>query len=393
MSECNDKVPIWRVVLLFIVCLSVYLYLYSNAFDGMQNSAVFRVAEGDLQAVWKDKFGSVSYYLKLMEQSDKSLKIEVSASDSKSTSATSRPPSTEAKQTKDDSARVNTTLLEKLKSEILSNNSEPLLTLFTSWKDSPEKYLVHNLTFYNWKALRPFVIPVIFTNESSVAEECTRNGWEARHISVAAADGIPVLKYMYKDVMDNYNSTFYAYSNGDILFTDTLINTLLYLRNSSLDLDKPVMMVGQRSNVDNVTESEGSTWGNITKIAKERGKLFTSWAEDYFITPRSFPWNDIAEVVIGRRAYDNWLVYNSRKSKHTVIDSTKTLLAVHQTTKAGSFEGHGHKNRDYNHNLLVKMYKRIKYNAGVIECVEKYTAYENGIVVVKSRVVHKACAV
>ncbi|XP_053390897.1 uncharacterized protein LOC128553747 [Mercenaria mercenaria] len=189
-------------------------------------------------------------------------------------------------------------------------------------------------------------MPVIFTNETSVAEERARNGWEARQVHVAAADGVPVLQYMYKDVMDNYNSTFYTYSNGDILFTDTLINTLLYVRNSSLNLDKPVLMVGKRSNVLNVTESKAPTWGNINKMAEERGKLFTGWAEDNFITTRSFPWNGIAEVVIGRRAYDNWLVYYSRKSKHTVIDSTKTLLAAHQTTKAGNREGHGHKNKD-----------------------------------------------
>lgn len=391
MSECNEKVPLWRVVLLMVVCLAVYLYLYTNAFDGMQSSSVFRVVEGDLKAVLNNKLGSVSYYLKLMEQSDNSLKIELS--EATPAAAATPSPTTVAKKVPVDSTQINFTQLEELKAGIIANNSEPLLTLFTSWNESPEKYLVHNLTSVNWLGLRPFVTPVIFTNETSVAEECSRNGWETRYISVAAADGIPVLKYMYKDVMQNYNSTFYAFSNGDILFTDSLLNTLFQLKNSTLDLSNPFMIVGKRTNVENVTKSEGSTFINITKIAKARGKLFTGWAEDFFITPRSFPWSDIAEVVIGRRAYDNWLIYNSRKAKHTVIDCTKTVLAVHQTTKAGNFEGHGHKNRDYNHNLLVKMYKRIKYNAGVIECIDKYTDYENGSVIVKSRTVHKSCAV
>lgn len=329
-----------------------------------------------------------------MEQSDKSVKIELSNPESKKlTSTTAHAPSTVKKNIQEECIHVNSSLLGQLKSEIISNSSEPLMTLFTSWNDSPDKYLVHNLTSYNWLSLRPFVIPVIFTNETSVAEECSALGWEVRHISVSAADGIPVLKYMYRDVMKNYNTTFYAYSNGDILFTDTVINTLLSLRNSSVELNKPVIIVGQRTNVDNVTELEGSTWRNITTIAKERGILFTGWAEDFFITTRSYPWNDIAEVVIGRRAYDNWLVYNSRKSKYTVIDGTKTLLAVHQTTQAGNYEGHSHKNSDYNHNLLVKVYKRIKYNAGIIECIDKYTEYEKNKVIIKSRTVHKSCAV
>lgn len=333
-----------------------------------------------------------------MEQSDTSVKIELSGPKSKKlTSTTAHAPPEVKKEVKKHiqagHIHVNSTLLEQLKSQIISNNSEPLMTLFTSWNDSPDKYLVHNLTSYNWLSLRPFVIPVLFTNETSLAEECSTAGWEVRHISVAAADGIPVLKYMYRDVMENYNTTFYAFSNGDILFTDTIISTILSLRNSSVDLNKPVMIVGQRTNVDNVTELEGSTWSNITAIAKERGKLFTGWAEDYFITTCAYPWNDIAEVVIGRRAYDNWLVYNSRKSKHLVLDGTKAILAVHQTTQAGNYEGHSHKNRDYNHNLLVKVYKRIKYNAGIIECVEKYTDHEKSNVIIKSRKVHKSCSV
>lgn len=326
-----------------------------------------------------------------MEQSNKSLKVELSSS--QSTSSTTNQPSTNGKPSEEDAA--NKDLLERLRAQILASETQPLLTLFTSWNENAEKSLVHNLTLQNWVSLKPFVIPVVFTNESSVVKECLQSGFEVRHISVAAADGIPVLKYMFRDVMDLYNSTYYAYSNGDILFTNTLINTLLQLKlsNASVDLSKPVMLVGQRTNVDNVTEIEGSTWGNITKIAKDRGQLFTGWAEDFFITPRSFPWTDIAEVVIGRRAYDNWLVYYSRKAKYAVIDCTKTLLAVHQTTKSGNFEGHGHANRDYNHNLLVKLYKNIKYNAGVLECIEQYTDYHNKTVIVKSRVVHKACAV
>ncbi|XP_060559478.1 uncharacterized protein LOC132719680 [Ruditapes philippinarum] len=241
--------------------------------------------------------------------------------------------------------------------------------------------------------LRPFIIPVVFTNETLVAKECARKGFETMHISTAAAGGIPVLKYMYRDAIKKYNSTFYAYSNGDILYTETLIDTLLLMKYSTINLHKPVLIVGQRSNVNNVTEFEGSTFGSITRLAEERGKLFTFWAEDYFITTRSFPWQEIAEVVIGRRAYDNWLVYYARKSKYNVIDATKTILAVHQTTKAGNHEGHGKTNKDFNHHLLVKLYKRVKYNAGITACIEKYTNYDNCVIAVKSRTVSKSCAI
>ncbi|KAK3599737.1 hypothetical protein CHS0354_037210, partial [Potamilus streckersoni] len=62
--------------------------------------------------------------------------------------------------------------------------------------------------------------------------------------------------------------------------------------------------------------------------------LFAAYAEDYFITSTSYPWKDIPDIVIGRRAYDNWLVLNARTMMHRVLDATETILAVHQTTNA-----------------------------------------------------------
>ncbi|XP_052233104.1 uncharacterized protein LOC127845966 [Dreissena polymorpha] len=284
--------------------------------------------------------------------------------------------------------------LGTFKSRILSNSTFPLLTLFTSWNENQEKHLVHNLTLINWRSLHPYVIPVVFTNESSVINECNKAGVTTLPLSNVAADGIPVLKYMFRDAMDHFNTSFYAFSNGDILFTDTLIRTLAHMIHSTTgNLSKPVLIVGRRTNVENVTFEEGLHWENITRISKSRGKLFGGWAEDYFITTPSYSWNKVAEVVIGRRAYDNWLVYNARKMKYTVIDATDTLVAVHQTTKAGNFEGHSHSNRDYNHNLLAKMYTRIPYQAGVVGCIEMYTQYDLKQFQVKVRKVPAYCSV
>ena len=123
---------------------------------------------------------------------------------------------------------INASVLRKtFKYMIEKNESMPVLTLFTSWSDSDnaDKQLVHNLTSLNWLSLRPYVIPVIFTNESNVAIRCSKLGWEVFPIRVSAIGGIPVLKFMFIDVMAAFNSTFFGYSNGDILFTNQLVET------------------------------------------------------------------------------------------------------------------------------------------------------------------------
>ena len=92
---------------------------------------------------------------------------------------------------------------------------------------------MHNLTTRNWLSLRPFVIPVVFTNEPAIASDCREKGWLVHPIRVASSDGFPVMKYMYEDVIAAYSTTFYAYSNSDILYTNTLIETLIAIAYNS----------------------------------------------------------------------------------------------------------------------------------------------------------------
>ena len=291
-----------------------------------------------------------------------------------------------------------------LKDKIIRNEMEPLLTLFTSWKDNSSLHLVRNRTVRNWASLRPFVIPVIITNEQGIASECRRKGWNVLPTRVTAADGIPVLKYMYDDAMAAYNTTFYSYSNSDILYTDTLIDTLVsiaYRLHGSLNIEsltdypvelvkssyiqKPMLIIGRRVNVENVTEGESLTWKDITSTARGRGELFSPLAMDYFITTRIYPWKDIADVVVGVLYYDDYLVYNALKQKHIVIDATKTLLAFHQTTSAGNYESRAHKHSLYDFKLLQKIDPHINYDAGTADCAEYYTQYQNGCIVVTNR--------
>lgn len=277
-----------------------------------------------------------------------------------------------------------------LKDAISKDKAVPLLTLFTTWPTKKDKFLVHNSTINNWEALSPFVNPVLFTDEPGLAAEAKSRGWNVLPVTKTAV-GIPILKYMYLQAMSKFKSKFYAYSNGDILFTDGLVATLLSALSFKVDYSVPMMMVGQRTNVQYVTAQEASTFDNVAKAGK-RGKLFTTFAEDYFITTPNYPWKDCAEVVIGRRAYDNWLVLYARKRKHITIDGTKTILAVHQTTKAGNHEGHHQPNGNYNDRLLSRKWRGINYGAGLTSCTSYFTQLNsNGEPDLVTRNIHKGC--
>ena len=253
----------------------------------------------------------------------------------------------------------------------------PLMVLFTSWVTKEEKYVCHNNTLYNWNAFKPSVLPILFTNETLLAKEAVRKGWHVLPITATGTSfKLPVLRHMYMAVMKRFNATFYAYANSDILFTDSLLHTLKAFQNSSLSSKTPFLIVGRRTNVENVTSQEVKTWEQIKNTTLLRGKLFNPWGIDYFITSPDYPWSIIPDVVIGRVAYDNWMVWNARRLGFTTIDATNTLLAMHQTTKAGNKEGHNQKEKGYNNNVLAKVYKNIQYGGGLVTSTKYFTEHE-----------------
>ena len=99
---------------------------------------------------------------------------------------------------------------------------------------------------------------------------------------------------MYLDAMKTYNTSHYAYSNSDILYSSNLIDTLLgcaynlsyilngtysndsFLYGKSVYAQQPTLIIGQRTNVQNVTKTEGSTWAAISSVAKIEGS-YSLW--------------------------------------------------------------------------------------------------------------------
>ena len=159
----------------------------------------------------------------------------------------------------------------------------PLMVLFTSWVTKEEKYVCHNNTLYNWNAFKPSVLPILFTNETYLATEAIRKGWHVLPITATGTSfKLPVLRHMYMAVMKRFNATFYAYANSDILFTDSLLHTLKAFQNSSLSSETPFLIVGRRTNVENVTSQEVRTWEQIKNTTLFSWKTLQSMGHRLF---------------------------------------------------------------------------------------------------------------
>ena len=250
-----------------------------------------------------------------------------------------------------------------------------LITLFTTWTNSPKLHLCHNNTVRNWNQLKPFVRPIIFTNDTELSQDMSHRKWDVLPIRKEAT-GRPVLKYMYVDAIKHSPSSFYAYANGDLLFTEGLRDTLIAVQNSDVfDKTRYLLIVGTRTNVKDVTSHESRDTMGISDVSK-RGRLFTPEGIDYFITNGTYPWSTIPEIVIARGGYDNWILHNSRNIGHVTIDATKTLLALHQSASY-IYKPDRSPNSNYNRDLLFKLFKQTHYKTGICTCTDFITDYDH----------------
>lgn len=258
--------------------------------------------------------------------------------------------------------------------------TQPLVTLFTTFAEhlhsDSEKMFVHNNTLANWASFNPSVNLILFSNDSYWGGVAKSYGWDViKPLRVENGTKPPVLKDMFRLAMSRYKTEWFGYVNADILFTKDLILNLEMLTKKYNSSTSRIMLTGRRTNVENLTNLNPVSESNIQQFAEQYGRLYKEDAEDFFISTKSFPWQSILPVVVGRPGYDNWLVGEARcRLNTTVIDVTRTLLAFHQTTKkGGNSEGHFHADSDFNYNVFKKNKIVPNFLAGLTDCIVFYT--------------------
>jgi len=133
------------------------------------------------------------------------------------------------------------------------------------------------------------------------------------------------------------------------------------------------LVVGRRTNVLLGNDSLLYLPEIVTQTARQRGKLFIQDAEDYFfIAFNNFPWHLVADVVVGRPAYDNYLVGLAIQQNVAVVDASGTLLAVHQTDKDGNMAGHNHVDNTFNR---IRIGPKFNYRTGLTSSAQYVTRF------------------
>ena len=245
-------------------------------------------------------------------------------------------------------------------------SQKPLLVLLTTFTRDQGKAHIQANTLRNWALLRPVVQPVLYStyDDGPLIEFAKKLGWHVIRARNVTNFNAPYLKAMYQHATNAYTAPFYGYCNGDILFDSGIIKTLREVE-TRLHALNTTMITGRRTNFNmNLTITKPMFHLNDVTNKARSGTLFRPYAEDYFFVTREFPWRVVPDVVIGRPAYDNFLVAMAIRQNVSVIDATKTLLAFHQTGVDGNKAGHKRTGAFYNFRMIWTIYGRFNYKMG-----------------------------
>lgn len=276
---------------------------------------------------------------------------------------------------------------------LVSDEEVPSITLFTTHGMDAKGKSFKNTTFTNWSLLEK-VVKLLFTNHIKLESNASTKLWNPLPVTHQSEDGYPVLRTMFNTAMRISLTDFYVYANSDILFDTSMLETVTSLKQFFDFNRRPILVIGRRTNVYHITSKEAENHFHLRKTSVVNGELFTTGAEDYIITTRLFPWKTVPNLVVGRLAYDNWLVAHARCTlKIDVIDVTETLLAVHHTTKTGTWESAQKPNSCYNTRLLKEGNRSLNFQAGLTSCAEWMTIRNlcGDIQVVRRDALHESC--
>lgn len=236
----------------------------------------------------------------------------------------------------------------------------PLMTLFTTFRPLKSKFSIHLNVIRNWALFVPHVIPVLFntSTDPELIQIALKHKWTILPVPRVNPNGLPYFKDMFIAARNSTHSTFYGYCNGDILFSSGLHKTLTRLQTVRA-LFNQTLIIGRRSNFNfsDVKQEAIFHFDRVESTYLDNSQLFTPDAEDYFfIDAANFPWNSLKDIVIGRPAYDNYIVAEAIRLNVTVIDATQTIPALHQTGRDGNKAGHKGSGAKWNKNIVGKHY-------------------------------------
>lgn len=210
-----------------------------------------------------------------------------------------------------------------------------MLTFFTTAKPFRGHIdIIQRNALKSWTLLHPDVEVILFGDDEGSAEVAQELGIRHEPNVERTEFGAMRLDSMFGKAQAIARHDVLCYVNCDIILMSDFRRAIERVRARY----ERFLMVGRRWDTP-ITEPVGfsdATWEEeIRGFALSRNNQRDDWWIDYFAFSRGL-YGQIPPLAVGRRAWDNWLMWQGLQSKVPVVNASRAVVAVHQ-------------NHDYNH--------------------------------------------
>src|SRR5438105_543872 len=204
-----------------------------------------------------------------------------------------------------------------------------MLTIFSTAKPFVgHSAIIQRNALESWCRLTPDIEIILLGDVPGAAEICRE--LRLRHEPQMALNehGAPLLNDLFERAQRLAHHEAVCYCNADIIFTSDFVRALERVRSRF----ETFLMVGRRWDLDVIQPLDFSLldWQEtLVERAHREGFQRLHYNIDYFAFPRG-QYHDLPPVAIGRRWWDNWLLWKMRAAGVPVVDASETITAIHQ---------------------------------------------------------------
>uniref|UniRef100_A0A6M3M180 Putative glycosyltransferase n=1 Tax=viral metagenome TaxID=1070528 RepID=A0A6M3M180_9ZZZZ len=201
------------------------------------------------------------------------------------------------------------------------------LTIFTTCRafEGQHAIIQHN-ALSSWMLLRPRPEIIVFGNDAGSAEICKE--LELRHEPEVETTehGIPFVDSLFSKAQQVASHNLLCYINADIVVNGGLVEAAT----EAAGRFERFMMTGLRWDLETTERLDfGGEWAmKLEARARRDGAFHRTTGADYFAFPRGL-YQKIPDFIIGRSAWDNWLIMDAARRGIPLIDATKAVFVVH----------------------------------------------------------------
>lgn len=204
-----------------------------------------------------------------------------------------------------------------------------MITIFATPKAFTGEFAaIQRNAITSWTLLRPQPQVILFGNEEGTA--AISRELQVTHIPDVATNefGTPLVGSLFSLAEHRSPNRLLCYLNSDVI----LLSDFMAAVNTVSELDQRFLMVGKRCTVgvNGEIDFEEAGWEErLRTLASSIGEFDSVYHIDYFVFSKGL-YSDLPPFVIGRPAYDNWLIWKARALGAVVIDATAAVLPIHQ---------------------------------------------------------------